>query len=115
MHFWSAPKAKRFTSSQTPEARSLEHCMPMLKALCVCAKSFACLCQKLNVLHHLTPDAMSLELCMSVVSVGKIRKQWLKKTVGDIGLGTLKAMKAYIDPQNIFANNNLMMGDHSKL
>ncbi|KAK7468162.1 hypothetical protein BaRGS_00036626 [Batillaria attramentaria] len=47
--------------------------------------------------------------------VGKIRKQWLKKTVGDVGLGTMKAMKAYIDPQNIFANNNLMMGDHSKL
>ncbi|XP_076437357.1 alkyldihydroxyacetonephosphate synthase, peroxisomal-like [Babylonia areolata] len=47
--------------------------------------------------------------------VGKIRKQWLKKTVGDIGLGTMKAMKAYIDPQNIFGNHNLMMGDHSKL
>ncbi|PVD35874.1 hypothetical protein C0Q70_02843 [Pomacea canaliculata] len=47
--------------------------------------------------------------------VGKIRKQWLKKTVGELGVGTMKALKAYIDPQNIFANNNLMMGNHSKL
>ena len=60
-------------------------------------------------------EASFLKLSTLVVSVGKIRKQWLKKTVGDIGLRTLKAMKAYIDPQNIFANNNLMMGDHSKL
>lgn len=50
-----------------------------------------------------------------LVPVGKIRKQWLKKTVGELGVGTMKALKAYIDPQNIFANNNLMMGNHSKL
>ncbi|KAK0067379.1 alkyldihydroxyacetonephosphate synthase peroxisomal [Biomphalaria pfeifferi] len=43
--------------------------------------------------------------------VGKIRKRWLKKTVGDIGLGTLQAVKQYIDPNNIFGNNNLMINN----
>lgn len=42
--------------------------------------------------------------------VGKIRKQYLKKTVGHIGIGAMQAIKAYIDPQNIFGNNNLMIG-----
>ncbi|XP_050404817.1 alkyldihydroxyacetonephosphate synthase, peroxisomal [Patella vulgata] len=43
--------------------------------------------------------------------IGKVRKRWLKKTVGEVGLGAMKAIKAYIDPQNIFGNNNLMMGN----
>ncbi|XP_041371951.1 alkyldihydroxyacetonephosphate synthase, peroxisomal-like [Gigantopelta aegis] len=43
--------------------------------------------------------------------VGKIRKKWLAKTVGEVGLGAMRAVKQYIDPQNIFANNNLMIGD----
>ncbi|ESP02962.1 hypothetical protein LOTGIDRAFT_230434 [Lottia gigantea] len=43
--------------------------------------------------------------------VGKVRKRWLKKTVGDVGLGAMKALKAYIDPQNIFGNDNLMIGN----
>ena len=42
--------------------------------------------------------------------VGKIRKRWLRKTVGDIGLGAMQSVKQYIDPNNIFGNNNLMMG-----
>ena len=42
--------------------------------------------------------------------VGKIRKQFLRKTVGNIGIGAMQAVKQYIDPGNIFANNNLMMG-----
>ncbi|KAK3106229.1 hypothetical protein FSP39_015666 [Pinctada imbricata] len=46
--------------------------------------------------------------------VGKIRKQYLKKTVGDVGLGTMRAIKKFIDPDNIFGNNNLMM-ENSKL
>lgn len=46
--------------------------------------------------------------------VGKLRKRWLKKTVGEVGLGSMRAIKNYIDPDNIFGNNNLMIGD-SKL
>ncbi|XP_048779948.2 alkyldihydroxyacetonephosphate synthase, peroxisomal-like [Ostrea edulis] len=46
--------------------------------------------------------------------VGKLRKKWLRKTVGDVGLGSMRAIKNYIDPHNIFGNNNLMIGD-SKL
>ncbi|CAG5125360.1 unnamed protein product, partial [Candidula unifasciata] len=42
--------------------------------------------------------------------VGKIRKRWLRKTVGDIGVGSMQAVKQYIDPHNIFGNNNLMIG-----
>ena len=45
----------------------------------------------------------------SLFSVGKIRKQFLEKTISTPGLGMLRAVKQYIDPQNIFANKNLMM------
>lgn len=48
------------------------------------------------------------------ILVGKLRKPWLKKTVGEVGLGSMRAIKNYIDPDNIFGNNNLMIGD-SKL
>lgn len=47
--------------------------------------------------------------------VGKIRKQFLRQTVGDVGLGVMRAVKQHIDPQNIFGNNNLMIGEPSKL
>ena len=40
------------------------------------------------------------------VSVGKIRKRWLERTVSSPGYGMLKAVKDYLDPQNIFANGN---------
>lgn len=40
--------------------------------------------------------------------VGKIRKQWLEQTVSPVGLGMLRAVKQYVDPNNIFANGNLM-------
>ncbi|WAR04883.1 ADAS-like protein [Mya arenaria] len=43
--------------------------------------------------------------------VGKLRKRWLKKTIGDVGLGTMRAIKEYIDPQNIFGCGNLMVGE----
>lgn len=39
--------------------------------------------------------------------VGKIRKQWLPRTVGQVGLSTLNAIKQHLDPKNIFANGNL--------
>lgn len=40
--------------------------------------------------------------------VGKLRKQWLPQTISSPGIGMLKAIKDYIDPQNIFANGNLL-------
>ncbi|XP_029647072.1 alkyldihydroxyacetonephosphate synthase, peroxisomal [Octopus sinensis] len=43
--------------------------------------------------------------------VGKLRKKWLKNTIGDIGIGALRAVKAYIDPDNIFGNSNLLMAN----
>ncbi|KAK3596239.1 hypothetical protein CHS0354_030884 [Potamilus streckersoni] len=43
--------------------------------------------------------------------VGKIRKRYLRQTVGDVGLGTLRAIKEYLDPHNIFGANNCMVGD----
>lgn len=40
--------------------------------------------------------------------VGKIRKKWLAKTMTEPGIGVLKAIKAYIDPENIFGCENLV-------
>jgi alkyldihydroxyacetonephosphate synthase len=40
--------------------------------------------------------------------IGKLRKQWLEKTISPVGLGMLRAVKQYVDPDNIFANGNLM-------
>ena len=42
--------------------------------------------------------------------MGKIRKQWLKRTVSGPGLGVIKAVKDYLDPNNIFGNGNLTQG-----
>ena len=44
-------------------------------------------------------------------TVGKLRKQYLKQTVGEVGLGAMRAVKEYIDPNNIFGNDNLMIGE----
>lgn len=41
--------------------------------------------------------------------IGKIRKRWLKQTVSSVGLGMMRAIKEYIDPNNVFANGNLMI------
>ena len=49
--------------------------------------------------------------CVSCVSVGKVRKRWLERTVSPPGLGMMRAIKDYIDPQNIFGNGNLMIPD----
>lgn len=40
--------------------------------------------------------------------IGKVRKQWMRMTVGDVGLGALKAVKQQLDPQNIFGNQCLI-------
>ena len=48
-------------------------------------------------------------LCDVPMTVGKIRKQFLEQTVSTPGLGLLKAVKEYLDPQNIFGNGNLMI------
>ncbi len=40
--------------------------------------------------------------------IGKVRKQWLETTVSSVGVGMLRAVKQYVDPNNVFANGNLM-------
>lgn len=40
--------------------------------------------------------------------VGKLRKQWLKESISDVGFGMLKSVKDYVDPSNIFGNRNLL-------
>nr|XP_026247784.1 alkyldihydroxyacetonephosphate synthase, peroxisomal isoform X3 [Urocitellus parryii] len=40
--------------------------------------------------------------------VGKLRKQWLKECISDVGFGMLKSVKEYVDPSNIFGNRNLL-------
>ncbi|GAB6029196.1 hypothetical protein CHUAL_004969 [Chamberlinius hualienensis] len=41
--------------------------------------------------------------------VGKIRKQWLQRTISKPGVEMLRAIKQSVDPQNIFSNGNLML------
>lgn len=41
--------------------------------------------------------------------IGKVRKRWLESTVSQVGLGMMRAVKTYVDPNNIFANGNLML------
>ncbi|CAI5762215.1 alkyldihydroxyacetonephosphate synthase, peroxisomal [Podarcis lilfordi] len=40
--------------------------------------------------------------------VGKLRKQWLKESISDVGYGMLKSVKQFVDPNNIFGNRNLL-------
>ncbi|XP_032879759.1 alkyldihydroxyacetonephosphate synthase, peroxisomal [Amblyraja radiata] len=40
--------------------------------------------------------------------VGKLRKRWLKESISDVGVGMLKSVKEYVDPNNIFGNRNLL-------
>ncbi|XP_002153972.1 alkyldihydroxyacetonephosphate synthase, peroxisomal [Hydra vulgaris] len=40
--------------------------------------------------------------------VGKVRKQFLSKTISESGVNALKGLKQAVDPQNIFGVNNLL-------
>ncbi|KAA8588121.1 hypothetical protein FQN60_001315 [Etheostoma spectabile] len=40
--------------------------------------------------------------------MGKLRKEWMRETISDVGLGMLKSVKNYVDPKNIFGNRNLI-------
>uniref|UniRef100_A0A8C4X835 Alkylglycerone-phosphate synthase n=1 Tax=Erpetoichthys calabaricus TaxID=27687 RepID=A0A8C4X835_ERPCA len=40
--------------------------------------------------------------------VGKLRKRWLQEAISDVGIGMLKSVKQYVDPNNIFGNRNLL-------
>uniref|UniRef100_A0A3P8U3E9 Alkylglycerone-phosphate synthase n=1 Tax=Amphiprion percula TaxID=161767 RepID=A0A3P8U3E9_AMPPE len=40
--------------------------------------------------------------------VGKLRKEWMRDTVSKVGMGMLKSVKDYVDPNNIFGNRNLL-------
>jgi alkyldihydroxyacetonephosphate synthase len=40
--------------------------------------------------------------------VGKLRKKFLVKSIGETGVNMIKGLKSTIDPQNIFATGNLV-------
>lgn len=40
--------------------------------------------------------------------VGKLRKKWMPETVSPLGMEMLRSVKNAVDPQNIFANGNLL-------
>uniref|UniRef100_A0A667ZSQ6 Alkylglycerone-phosphate synthase n=1 Tax=Myripristis murdjan TaxID=586833 RepID=A0A667ZSQ6_9TELE len=40
--------------------------------------------------------------------VGKLRKEWMRETLSNVGMGMLKSVKDYVDPNNIFGNRNLL-------
>ncbi|KAL4465819.1 hypothetical protein ABPG74_004056 [Tetrahymena malaccensis] len=40
--------------------------------------------------------------------VGKLRKQFMRDSVGDMGIKMIKAVKDQLDPKNVFANGNLV-------
>ncbi|EGR32374.1 hypothetical protein IMG5_085430 [Ichthyophthirius multifiliis] len=39
--------------------------------------------------------------------VGKLRKQFMKNSIGELGINMIKSVKQQMDPKNIFANGNL--------
>ena len=43
----------------------------------------------------------------TLISPFQVRQKWLAKTVSPAGLGMMKAVKTFVDPQNIFASGNL--------
>ena len=40
--------------------------------------------------------------------VGKIRTKWITQAVSDLGVGTMRSIKQYLDPENIFGSKNLI-------
>lgn len=40
--------------------------------------------------------------------VGKLRKKWYKNTVSEVGVALFKAAKTELDPNNIFATDNMI-------
>lgn len=40
--------------------------------------------------------------------IGKIRTKWIQQAVSDLGVGTMKSIKQYLDPENIFGSKNLI-------
>lgn len=57
--------------------------------------------------HHGMENLKSiLKLISFCVGVGKLRKQFMKDSIGENGIKVLRGLKEKIDPQNIFAANN---------
>lgn len=56
-------------------------------------------------LPHTCVHPLSFSLSLTV---GKLRKEWMKESVSGVGLGMLKSVKEFVDPQNIFGNRNLL-------
>jgi alkyldihydroxyacetonephosphate synthase len=42
------------------------------------------------------------------LGIGKIRKQFLTRSIGETGIKVLKGLKDTIDPTNIFGSKNLI-------
>jgi len=40
--------------------------------------------------------------------IGKLRKQFMSRTVTPAGLGAVRSVKEYLDPENIFGSGNLL-------
>ena len=53
-------------------------------------------------------------LSLFIFLVGKVRKKFLTRTISEPGVGVLRAVKKYLDPQNIFGNGNLLDDDVTK-
>ncbi|KAI6176913.1 Alkylglycerone-phosphate synthase [Aphelenchoides bicaudatus] len=47
--------------------------------------------------------------------VGKLRKRWLQDTISPVGVNILQSVKRELDPNNVFASNNLLDSERSKL
>ncbi|RNA36909.1 alkyldihydroxyacetonephosphate peroxisomal isoform X1 [Brachionus plicatilis] len=45
--------------------------------------------------------------------VGKIRRRWMNQTIGEHGIGMIKAVKDYIDPKNVFASGNIIPSENA--
>jgi len=40
--------------------------------------------------------------------IGKIRTKWITQAVSELGVGTMKSVKQFLDPDNIFGSKNLI-------
>ncbi len=47
--------------------------------------------------------------------VGKLRKQWVPATIGELGISVIRAMKTELDPNDVFANGNILDVQKHKL
>ena len=84
--------------------------------VCVCVCCDVCImCARIMCAVIYPPLCVCLCACVFIhdvflcrVPVGKLRKAWMRETVSEVGLGMLRSVKEYVDPENIFGNGNLL-------